>query len=66
MLNFNESFWKNLTSDDPKSRKNQGFCLSPENPFFEKTIGGEEGQIDTPTLFRVNLSPFDNLPAPVE
>ena len=49
-----------------KVAKTKAFASLQKIRVLKKTIGGEEGQTDTPTLFRVNLPPFDNLPAPVE
>ena len=44
--NFNEVFRKDVTYDNIKSHKKQGFALSLENTFLEKPQG--EGQIDPP------------------
>ena len=41
-----------MTYDNIKNHKKQGFTLSLEDTFLEKPEGG---QIDTPSLFRVNV-----------
>ena len=46
-MQFNEVFRDNLTCDNIKSHKNQGFTLSQENTISEKLNGC---QIDPPAL----------------
>ena len=45
-------FRKDVTYDNIKSHKNQGFTLSLEDAFFEKLLWGCRGQTD-PQLLRV-------------
>ena len=40
MRNFNEIFRKDMTYDNIKSHKKQGFTLSIEDAFNGKTTGG--------------------------
>ena len=40
MRNFNEIFRKDVTYDNTKSHKSQGFTLSLEDTFFEKPQRG--------------------------
>ena len=45
LRNLNEIFWKDVTSDKIKSHKKQGFTISLEDTFFEKSLGRGD-QID--------------------
>ena len=45
LRNLNEIFWKDVTFDKIKSHKKQGFTISLEDTFFEKSLGRED-QID--------------------
>ena len=52
--NFNKIFRKDVAYDNIKSHKKQGFALSLENTFLEKSQG--EGQSDPPTILGLNRS----------
>ena len=45
LMNFNEIFRKDLTYNNIKSHKNQGFSLSPKNTFLAKTTRGESNWV---------------------
>ena len=59
--NFNEIFSKEVTYDNIKVTKNQGFNLSLEHAVFEKPESGGLGQSEPPPFppppdsFRINL-----------
>ena len=58
-MNFDEIFRRDVTYDNLKSHKKQGFTLSLKNTFLEKLQGGLNRVIKLipHSLFRINLTP---------
>ena len=63
LRNFNEIFRKDLTYDNNKSHKKQGFPLSLEDTFFEKPqgVGGGGVTFTTPVLFVIASQHSNNI-----
>ena len=53
-MNFNEIFRKNVTCDNIKVTKSQGYTLSLENTVLEKPQGRVKLTPPPPSLLRVN------------
>ena len=52
---FYEIFRKDVTYDNIKSHKNQGFTLSLEDTLLKKAQGGESNWSPTASCFRVKV-----------
>ena len=59
LRNFNEIFRKDVTHDNIKSHKKQGYTLSLEDEFFKISQGcGDQINPPPPLLSRFKVNPF--------